>query len=481
MKLLELIRNAGVIECAADKNTEIVNISSFSGEIKQNWLFVAARGRDNDGNNYIHDALAAGAAAIITDVKPQGHIPYVLVKDARAAFGIVAGNFYGNNHRNMTVIAVIGTNGKTTTCHMIGNCLAAAGRKTTIIGTLGAYIDGKREDCDLTTPDPMTLHRIIKQSADAGVKYIVYEVSAHAIYWKKTEGIAADIAIFTNFSQDHLDFFGTMEEYAAVKKSYFTPDKVCFGIINGDDAVGKELIDKKAVYLASYAIHGPADAFAMDIEYGQTCTSCLINCCDDIFELRSNFLGEFNLYNTLAAICCLRSLSVDIDTIKKCFSTMEPVAGRFNIMESTKRVVVDFAHTPDGLSNLLKVARKICMGKLYVVFGCGGNRDPKKRAIMGRIAAELADFTVITSDNSRDEDPNLIIDQIEQGHREVSLNYIKIPERENAVTYALLLAKADDLVVIAGKGAEEYMEEKGIKRPYSDKKVVEEIFRRYKI
>lgn len=481
MKLFEILKGVQVIKMNTHCGKEITGVSDNSNEIGLDGLFIAVRGLSNDGNNYINDALAKGAAAVVTDREQKDSVPYVLVDDARKALALIAGNFYGNAHREMKIIALLGTNGKTTTTYMIADILKKAGKKVTVAGTLGAYIIDEKQECGLTTPDPIPLHRLMRYSLDRGAEYFIYEVSAHAVYWKKTEGIIADIAVFTNFSQDHLDFFSSMQEYADVKKSFFTPDKVRFAIVNADDPLGREIIKEKKVFLTSYGIHNPSDTFAIDIEYKGSGTSCLVNSCDDIFELSTNFMGEFNLYNTLAAVAAARALSIDADIIKKAYFKMQPVSGRFNIIESTKRVVVDFAHTPDGLKNLLSVARKICFGKLIAVFGCGGNRDPKKRSIMGKIAGELADFTILTSDNSRDEAPQNIISQIEQGIREVTSNYIKIVERENAITYALLLAKADDLVIIAGKGGEEYMEEHGIKRPYSDKKVVEEIFRRYNL
>jgi|AGTN01.1.fsa_nt_gi UDP-N-acetylmuramyl-tripeptide synthetase len=482
MKLDGILQNIKIIEkMNISADLEITGISQNSNEISAGNLFVALRGGVNDGNNYVNDALAKGAAAILTDARPSGSVPYILVEDARKAVGLAAGNFYGNKHREMKIIAVIGTNGKTTTAHMIGAVLTAAGRRAAVIGTLGASIVNKKIETDMTTPDPIIFHKLIRESWEAGVTHFVYELSAHAIYWKKSEGVPADIAVFTNFSQDHLDFFKTMENYRAVKKSYFTRENVRFAIVNADDPLGLEIAREGNVLATTYGLHNPSDSFAMDIEYDGTGSSALVNCCDDIFEIKTNFLGEFNMYNALAALTAARAMSVDPETIRKGFRIMKPVSGRFNIYESTKRVVVDFAHTPDGLRNLLTAARGICGGKLIAVFGCGGNRDAKKRSVMGKIAGELADFTVLTSDNSRDEEPDNIISQIEQGLRGVSKNYIKIAERESAITYAILTAKPDDLIVIAGKGGEEYMEERGIKRPYSDKKVVEEVFRRYNV
>jgi UDP-N-acetylmuramoyl-L-alanyl-D-glutamate--2,6-diaminopimelate ligase len=481
VKLRNLLRGVNPLSCNIASDIEITHICAHSDECKAGSLFFAMRGDKNDGNNYVNDALAKGAAAILTEYPQQEGVPYILVQNIRAVIGIVAANYYGNPHRKLKIISVLGTNGKTTTANMIGYVLNFCGKKAAIIGTLGAEISGRELPCNLTTPDPIDMHRLFREALDAGCEYVVMEVSAHAVHYQKTYGIVAEAAVFTNLSQDHLDFFGTMERYAATKYSYFEGKNAKTAILNVDDAFGLKMSREIRMPVKTYGIQNPSDVFAIDIAHHPNGTSCIVNAEDEIFELKTKYIGEFNVYNCLAAIGCLIALGIPTDRIAHAFLKMEPVRGRFNVMGGNKKVVIDFAHTPDGLKNLLKAARGICKGKLIAVFGCGGNRDTKKRAIMGRIAAEYADFTVITSDNSRDENPADIISEIEQGFREVSLDYITIIDREHAINYALHYASASDLVVIAGKGGEEYMEEKGIKRPYSDKKVVEDLLRRYSL
>ncbi|MFA5449577.1 MAG: UDP-N-acetylmuramoyl-L-alanyl-D-glutamate--2,6-diaminopimelate ligase [Clostridia bacterium] len=481
MRLKEILQGIPITHLNADEETEIESITDNSREVGKNSLFLAIKGEREDGNNYVNDAIKRGAAVVLTQSNLSENIPFAQTSDIRLAAALAAGNFYKQAYKGMKKIAVVGTNGKTTTAYMIAEILKHSGKRVTLIGTLGAYINGNRVDCDLTTPDPIPLHKIISESQKAGVEYLVYELSAHGIHYKKTAGLFADVTVFTNFSQDHLDFFASMEEYANVKKSFFSPEKTGYAVVNADDKLGLEIIQESKVLLTSYALNSPSDTFAIDIVYGKQSTSCIVNCCDEIFELKTNFVGEFNLYNALSASAAVCALSVSAEDICKAFSKMQPPEGRFNILQSKRKVIIDFAHTPEGLKNLLIAARKLCSGKLIAVFGCGGDRDPKKRGIMGTVSAKYADFSILTSDNSRSEEPDNIISQIEQGHREINGEYIKITERESAITYALLLAKPEDLVVIAGKGGEEYMEECGIKRPYSDKKVVEEIFRRYNL
>lgn len=481
MKLKDLLAGVEYKFSNVPIDTEIESICAHSDDCKTDSLFFAMRGDTNDGNNYVNDALARGASVIVTECPQADGVPHIIVGNIRHALGAIAANFYGKPHEKLKIVTVLGTNGKTTTANMIGNILNFAGKKTAIFGTLGAQILDRELPCNLTTPDPLDLHRLFKEAYNAGCEYVVMEVSAHAVHYSKTYGVLAEAAVYTNLSQDHLDFFETMEKYAATKYSYFAGKNAKVAIINVDDEMGLSMSRSIDIPTKTYALNTPSDAFAIEISYKSNGTSCIVNCEDEIFELKTKFMGEFNVYNALAAVTCARSLGICVDRISLAFMKMEPVKGRFNIIERGKKVIIDFAHTPDGLRNLLKAARGICGGKLIAVFGCGGNRDTKKRAIMGKIAAEYADFTVITSDNSRDENPEDIILQIEQGFRELSSDYITIADRKRAITYAIVTAAAEDLIVVAGKGGEEYMEVKGIKTPYSDKKVVEEILGRYSL
>lgn len=480
MKLGELLNDVPIKESINyNENLEISTLTLSSSECEQGSMFFAIRGCAHDGSNYINDVEVKGAVAVVTEVPLKTNLTQIVVSDVRATMALIASNFNYNAHKELKIIGITGTNGKTTVTKMLGDILRNSGKSVATIGTLGVFINGIKSHSTLTTPDPIELHRLFQIARLSGVEYVVMEVSAHALYYHKLCGVRFEVVAFTNFTQDHLDFFRSMGEYKNAKKLLFSKEFSSFQVINVDDSLGLEIIAETKVPFATYGLKNPSDVFAID--YETSCgTRAVINCFDDVFELYTPFSGDFNLYNTLTAITIARLLSVKADDVVKTFFRMEEVEGRFNIIGNVKRVIIDFAHTPDGLKNLLESARKITKGRLIVVFGCGGNRDATKRSIMGRIAGELADFTVITSDNPRFEDPLTIISQIEEGHKSVSHDYISIIDRAHAINYAVTTASIDDVVVIAGKGGENYIEERGVKRPYSDKEEVLELFRRCK-
>ena len=484
MLIKELTRG---IDCRYTENaenieeTDITGLCLNSADCRPGAAFFAMKGSLTDGAAYIADAERSGAAVYVSESELKTSVPGIIVGDVREAMAKMAANFYYNSYKNLNIIAVVGTNGKTTTAHMIAEILQKAGERTALFGTLGASIQGRSYPSRLTTPDPIELHRLLQLADLSGAKYVVMEVSAHAIALKKMAGIRAKVAVFTNLSRDHLDYFGEMESYKNTKISYFTPEFAEFAVVNADDETGREILAAERLPAASYGVENPSDTFAIDYDYTSR-LKCIVNCFDDIFELEAPFVGKFNLYNALAATTAARLLGIKPAVIADAFRNMAEVEGRFNILESGKRVIIDYAHTPDGLINLLNAAGKLVGkgGKLISVFGCGGDRDRGKRREMGKISTELADFTVITSDNPRSEDPRDIIRDIESGIEDRG-NYIVIPDRAGAITYALLIAKNNDVVVVSGKGAENYTEVKGERRRYSDRAEVLESFRRYNL
>lgn len=471
MTVAELLEGVEIIENRADISAAASGIVFDSRKVRTDDIFVALSGEKGDGHCFAVDAVRDGAVCIVAE-KPVD-APYVLVKDTRKALALMAANFYGNSHKRLEIITVAGTNGKTTTTYILKEILKADGRKTAIIGTLGAWILDKKIQTDLTTPDPMELHRLFAEAEKSGVKYVIMEASAHAIYYRKLEGITATVGVFTNISQDHLDFFGTMEKYSKVKTDYFDSANMKVGIINGDDIYGRKIIRSNKLLCLSYGIDSPADIFAVDFKSQGEKTCFIANVLDDLAEITMPLIGKFNLYNTLAAIATCKALSVPLDVIGEALANIKEVEGRFNIIKTDITVIIDYAHTPDGLENLLKAARELDGGKVITVFGCGGNRDAAKRPIMGRLAGEYSDFCVITSDNPRMEQPMDIIAQIEEGMKQKSQEYICIQDRSNAIAYAISFAQKGDKVVIAGKGGENYLDIMGTKIPYSDKKAVE--------
>lgn len=473
MLVKRLLKALGREEPVAD--AEIGGVTHRLEECEGKLFFDLKQGAE--GADLAFAARKAGAAVVAASEAADDDT--VVFGDVRAAYALASAAFYGNPERELKIVTVVGTNGKTTTACMIGHILRETGHPTVVIGTPGVDFGSGFESCELTTPDPDRLFAVLRWAVDAGCRYVVMEESAHAIYFKKTYGITAEVAVFTNFSRDHLDFFATMEGYRAVKTGYFVPENVKTAVVNADDEAGRGILFAGRVPTVSYGLYEPSDTFALDPDQRDG-IRCVVNCNDQIFPLQIPFSGEFNLYNALAAVTAAVQLGIDGAKAAFALRSMHPVAGRFEwVSGGDRRVVIDFAHTPDGLHNLLLAVRPLVKGKMIVVFGCGGNRDAGKRPLMGAVAAESGDYLVLTEDNSREEKTEDIIADIIRGFPQGFDAYRIEPERKHAVRAALELATPDDVVVLAGKGAEPYLEKQGIKHPYSDRNEVEQWIRRY--
>ncbi|MDE5618510.1 MAG: UDP-N-acetylmuramoyl-L-alanyl-D-glutamate--2,6-diaminopimelate ligase, partial [Clostridia bacterium] len=370
-------------------NADIADIIIDSRSVKQGSLYVAIKGGKYDGYDYIGQAVENGAAAIISEAYCDcGNVPLLVVSDARKALAIACGNYFDNPAAKMKMVCVVGTNGKSTTSYLISQICRGNGIRCGLIGTM-YYDDG--EQCypaTLTTPDPWQLNKLLAEMYLKGCTVVAMEVSAHAIYLKKTDNIIFDIGVFTNISQDHLDFFKDMETYAAVKTGFFKEGQARYAVINSDDKYGVELSNILECDKITYGLSNPADIFALDWSGGKS--KYIVNDNDDIFEVRSKLYGKFNVSNTLAAIAVADRLGIDRRGIVRALEKTEPPQGRFNVTEhSGVKYVIDFAHTPEGLRNLLEACLDIGSA-VTVVFGCGGDRDKSKRPIMGAIAAECA-------------------------------------------------------------------------------------------
>ncbi len=418
-----------------------------------------------------------GAAAIVVCERAEGiSIPQFVCGDVRRKFALTSAAYYGNPADRLTMIGVTGTNGKTTTTHIIKSILDAAGRKTGLIGTNGVMIGREKRGATLTTPDPPVLHKLLAEMADNGVDTVVMEVSAHALAFKKTEGIVFAVSAFTNLTQDHLDFFGTLEEYKKAKLSLFTPAHTQTAVVNMDDETGVEIARTAAVPLVTYGVENPSDVFGIDYMATEKGCTFVANIMDDITRLSYCAPGAFNMSNVLCAAATANVLGIATDVIRRGVCAVKRVDGRFqSVGKAGKRVVIDYAHTPDGLRKILKAVREITRGRVIAVFGCGGDRDRSKRPLMGEIASELADFTVITSDNPRSEPPLEIIRQIESGFK--TGNYMLAVSRKEGIKYALEICGEDDTVIIAGKGHENTQEIGGVKEHFSDEETVRELLK----
>jgi UDP-N-acetylmuramoyl-L-alanyl-D-glutamate--2,6-diaminopimelate ligase len=502
MRLKKLLAGLNV-QIFSGEDIEITGLYHNSKSVKPGGLYFALK-----NNDYVGDAVTNGAVAVVTAEQCYG-VSCAMTDDPRLVMALASKRFYKNVADKMKIIGVVGTNGKTTTAYMVKHILeTAAGRRVGFIGTTGIFGAGGEFDgvTGLTTPDPIDLHRALYQMYKNKIRTVVMEVSAHAIHYKKVAGIKFAGAVWTNISQDHLDFFNCFDDYKNAKISFFRDTKIKFAVINADDEYGEEIYralspKTKAI---TYSIGSRSGIWPYEIR--PACSAARISADNIILsgggsDFTVNVLGpvhipicgEFNVYNALSAAAVALRLGVKPDKIKSALNSMAQVPGRFNTYDvNGVTVIIDYAHTPDGLQKILTSARALLpdggINKLICVFGCGGDRDRSKRPIMGRISAEAADFTVITSDNPRTEDPDAIIAEIERGINTADVaaviddmlektggKYTKITDRTEAIKHAVSSAKPGDIVVIAGKGHEYCMDINGAKIPYSDAEVVDTI------
>ena len=437
-------------------------------------LFFCFRGTHSDSHDYALEAVRRGAAAIVAERELDIDCPALVVSDGREAMARIAAAFYRHPERKLKIVGITGTNGKTTTSFMLRNILSEAGVKAGLIGTLGVEYGTHKIAPSLTTPDPVYLFSLLADMAQAGVEVVVMEVSAHALYLKKECPIEYELAIFTNLTRDHLDFFEDMTAYGNAKRSLFQKERCRYAILNADDPFSQTL---KEVPHITYGIDTPADTFAIIQSESLKGSHIILNLDDELMETKLAMMGSYNVLNALAAANAGRLLGADARAIERGLSRTTSVSGRLEWVASHAgaEIFVDFAHTPDGLQKSLGALKDHCKGKLVVLFGCGGNRDRGKRAAMGETAAREADFAVLTSDNPRYEDPCGILSEIEEGFRSISKQYVIIEDREKATEYAINQLEKGDVLLVAGKGGETYQEIMGIKYGYDDKDVIRSI------
>ncbi len=474
--LIEDVNSARIVGERVEEweSTWVEGLSDDSRFVRQGDLFFCRVGEHFDTHEFAEEAKRRGAVALVCERELAIALPQILVDDCREAMGLIAAAFYGQPSRRLRVIGITGTNGKTTTSYMLASILRAAGKSVGVIGTLGIFYGRKRIAPELTTPDPIFLQKTLADMVQEGVEYAVMEVSAHALYYKKDASIRYAACIFTNFTQDHLDFFQTMENYAEAKRRLFTPKKCDVCILNGDDRLAREIGRERKKGVFYYGLESPCDAFAIVERESVYGFGLVLNIFDDIGSVGLSMTGLHNVYNALGAATCARMLGVSMEYIEKGLQDLKRVQGRLELVAEYRgaQVFVDFAHTPDGLEKSLAALKKHTSGRLICLFGCGGNRDKTKRPVMGETVARLADFAVLTSDNPRYEDPMDIISAIERGYRRRSNRYAIVPDREKAIEYAMQLLTAGDVLLVAGKGGERYQEIMGIKYLLSDDDII---------
>lgn len=458
------------------KIDQIKNVTHKAEEIKDGDCYICLHTNEKAREN-LNKAIENGAALIVVDkyIKTSENVAVIKVKNIREGYALIAKNYYGKASDSMEMIGVVGTNGKSTTSYLIWSLLTKNNIMCGLIGT-GYYMIGKKRfELDMTTPDPMDLHFILSVMSNCGVSVVVMEVSSHAIYLKKVFGINYKIGIFTNLSQDHLDFFGNMENLENTKHSFFMDGFADISLVNIDDESGKKLAKKLALPVITLAIDNKADISVKNYELSSEGTRFNVNLFRETTIFESLLIGKYNIYNILSAIVACKLVGVRIKYLITALKDIEPLLGRANVYTNDDvNFVIDYAHTPDGLQNILTEFRKITLGKLIVVFGAGGDRDKDKRHKMGAIAEKLADKIIITSDNPRFENPSDIMNDIASGIKDKS-NTLLIEDRYDAVKKAIDIALPYDTIILAGKGHEEYFEKNGKKYFYNDKNTLEEL------
>ena len=458
MKLRELIKNLSIIEMNADAELEISGVSYDSRKTEKGDMFVAIRGFEADGHKFIPKAVENGAAVILCEEKPSCDIPYVLVSDSRYGLAIVSRDFFGDPASEMTMIGITGTSGKTSSSYLIKHMLESKlDAKVGLIGTNGNMIGDELLHTEHTTPESYELHKLFRHMADSGCTHVVMEVSSHSLTLERVAGIHFDVALYTNLSQDHLDFHGTMEEYAAAKRKLFS---MCsLGCFNLDDAWADFMRDGASCRTMTFSTEkNEADLVAKDIRLTADGVRFASVSGDEISMTKLGIPGMFSVYNALGTMSVGLALGLSLADCSDAMSSAKGVKGRLEIVPTGRdfSVVIDYSHKPDALEKVPKTLKPVTCGRLIALFGCGGDRDKLKRPIMGRIAADNADLVVVTSDNPRTEDPDEIIREIVAGMKDKRTPTKVICDRREAIAWAIDNAAPGDVLLLAGKGHEDY-------------------------
>jgi UDP-N-acetylmuramoyl-L-alanyl-D-glutamate--2,6-diaminopimelate ligase len=465
-QILAGIKNPYTVK--GDKDIEINHVSLSSKKCQKGSCFFAVNGNNADGHDFINDAISNGAVCVVCQILPEfleDGVTYILTDDSSLFIGPMASNFYGNPSNELKIIGITGTNGKTTIATMVYKMLIGFMRKTALLSTNGDLINDQEYEFKRlapTTPDAIFIQKFFKDALDAGCQYVVMEVSSHSVVQHRINGINFTGAVFTNLSHDHLDYHHTIENYALAKKGFFDMlSNTAFAVINIDDNYGRYMVLDSHAKIVTYGFNGIADYSTI---------------------LESKLVGHFNEYNTLAVYAVGMLLGFESNNIKNIIKDLT-VRGRFELVYNNNsiKVIVDYAHTPDGMQNVLETARDLVPdgGRLITIMGCGGDRDVTKRPVMGRLAYDLSDIVIITSDNPRTEDPEKIISEIKQGLPEsLDKDVFAFIDRKDAIVKAKEISKAKDVIMLLGKGHETYQEINGVKNHFDDREIVIQEFRR---
>ena len=483
MDLSELLVSLPAKKITGDMNVPILGIQSDSRRVESGTLFVAIKGVTADGHDYIETAIKKGALAVVCEQVPASlssylSVTFIIVADSSEALGLLLDQWLGRPSDKITLVGVTGTNGKTTIATLLYELFRKLGYKVGLLSTVCNYIDDERIPTDHTTPDPITLHMLLKRMVDAGCEYAFMEVSSHAIDQRRISGLAFDGGVFTNLTRDHLDYHLTVDRYLKAKKSFFDhlPD-TAFALTNVDDKSGMVMLQNTTARKLTYSLQTMADFKGKVVEAHLDGTELQI----DGRDIYVHFVGRFNAYNLLAVYGAAIALGKDAEDVLVALSTLRSVSGRFETIPSPLGyiAIVDYAHTPDALTNVLNGIRNVLNGngRIITVVGAGGGRDKGKRPLMAKEAAKCSELVILTSDNPRFEEPDTIIQDMVAGLTKSDLDRtLCITDRAQAIKTAVQLAKKGDVILIAGKGHEDYQEIKGVKHPFDDREILKTIF-----
>ena len=485
MELKEILLGLEGLKVKGTLDLEIKGIENNSKDVKEGFLFIAIKGFSTDGHQYVENAIENGAVAVmiqegcnLKELKIPANVTVIMSPNTRRALAITASNFYGNPSRKFKLIGVTGTKGKTTTTFMIKEILEKAGKKVGLIVTIATYINSKKiKDSDRTTPEGLELQQIFAQMVKEGVEAVVMEVSSQSLKLHRVDGCQFDIVLFTNFSEDHIskNEHPDMEDYFQSKLKLFKMCKV--GIVNTDDLHGAKI---PGMFpdgdITTYGIDNYAKLLAKDITITNSYVDFKVKITDKNERVKTGIPGRFSVYNSLAAICVAQKFGISPEIIKEALLEVR-VPGRSELVDNKLEIpiMIDYAHSPESLQNILQAVKSYTRGKVISVFGCGGDRDNSKRAVMGEISGRIADFTFITSDNPRTEEPEKIIEQIEEGMKKTKGKYKVVVDRKEAIKEAIQMATKRDIIVLAGKGHELYQEINGVKNDFDERVIVREL------
>ena len=486
MELKNILIGIEGLKAKGDLEQDIVGIESNSKDVKQGYIFVAIKGFSFDGHQYIEEAVKNGATAVVVEeiskelINKLSNITVIVAKDTREFLALASSNFYGNPSRKFKLIGVTGTKGKTTTTYMIKEILEKAGKKVGLIGTVAIYINGEKiKDSERTTPESLELQKIFSEMVEQGIEYVVMEVSSQSLKLHRVDGCNFDMVVFTNLSEDHISAkeHPDIKDYFESKLKLF---KMCkTGFVNIDDLYGAKIpLLFPDSEITRYGIDNPGELIAKDITITNSSVDFKVKLSDKNDRIKVDIPGRFTVYNALAAICICKKIGVDPEIIKEALLGVK-VPGRSEMVDNKLElpIMIDYAHSPESLQNILKAVESYTKGRVICVFGCGGDRDTRKRPIMGEISGKIADYTIITSDNPRTEDPQIIVNQIEEGIKKTKGKYEVIVDRKDAIKKAIEMANKTDIIVLAGKGHELYQEINGKKYDFDERTIIREIIK----